>query len=50
MVPPLENILIPKIRIFSQDPWEVVVAPHEENLEAVSVVPGTIQVYTKICA
>lgn len=50
MVLPLENILIPEIRIFSQDPWEVDVAPYEQSLEVVFIVPVTVQAHTRICA
>lgn len=48
MVLPLENILTPEIRIFSQDLWEVGVAPCEQSLEVVPIVPSTVQAHTKI--
>lgn len=48
MVLPLENILTPELRIFSQDLWEVDVASYGQNLAVVSIVPGVIQARTKI--
>lgn len=50
MVLPLENILTPELRIFSQDLWEVDVASYGQNLAVVSIVPGVIQACTKIWA